>query len=143
MSAGADRQVCDMLCPLSLSLCFGTSRRNVVAEKHVPLYVPPSLSVLWDLTAEYGGGKTCIVICSAISLCALRPHGGIWGRKNMYRNMCRHLSLCALEPEGRNWNIFLVTLYIFICFCDSFVFCLSNCITGPKFLSLVISAFNF
>ena len=54
-----------------LSLCFETSRRNMGAGKHVPLYVPPSLSVLWDLTAEYGGGKICTVICAAISLSVL------------------------------------------------------------------------
>ena len=41
------------------------------AERQVPLYAPPSLFVLWDLAAEYEGGKTSTVICSAISLSVL------------------------------------------------------------------------
>ena len=40
-----------------------------------PLYL--SLFVLWDLAAEYEGGKTSTVIRFAISLCALGPSGGI------------------------------------------------------------------
>ena len=72
-------------------------------------YAPPSLSlsVLWNLAAEYRGGKKV-----PLSLCF-----GTWRRKLEY---------------------FLVALFVFICLCDRFVFCLSNCITGPKFLSLDI-----
>ena len=80
MSAGADRKVCDMLRPLS---------------------------VLWNLAAEYRGGK-------------------------------KSTSLSVLWDLTAEIGIFLVALFVFICLCERFVFCLSNCITGLKFLSLDI-----
>ena len=69
MSAGADRQVCDMLRPLYLSL-----------------------SVLWDLAEEYGGREKSTVICSARSrsvLWDLTVEIGIY----FGRPFCLHLIL--------------------------------------------------
>ena len=44
------------------------------------------------------------VIYSALSQCALEPGGGMWRRKNKYRNMLHHLSLLLgtwrLTPNG-------------------------------------------
>ena len=54
----------------------------------------------------------------------------------------RHRQGPECAPPHVVVRVVLVTLFDFICLCDSFVFCLSNCITGPKFLSLVILAFN-
>ena len=73
------------------------------------------------------------VICSAlsISLCALEPGGRISGRE-------KSTSLFVFWDLTAEIGIFLVALFVFICLCDRFVFCLSNCITGPKFLSLDI-----
>ena len=63
--------------------------------------------MLWNLAAEYRGGK-------------------------------KSTSLSVLWDLTAEIGIFLVALFVFICLCERFVFCLSNCITGLKFLSLDI-----
>ena len=75
-----------------------------------------SLSVLWDLAAEYRGGRTSTVICFfPFSHCALGPDGEMWRRRLTPDRLMAlpDLGTKVMETKREGSGVFLVTLSVF------------------------------
>ena len=75
-----------------------------------------SLSVLWDLAAEYRGGRTSTVICFfPFSHCVLGPYGGMWRRRLTPDSLMAlpDVGTKVMETKREGSGVFLVTLSVF------------------------------
>ena len=73
-----------------------------------------SLSVLWDLAAEYRGGRTSTVICFfPFSHCVLGPYGGMWRRRLTPDSLTAlpDVGTKVMETKREGSGVFLVTLF--------------------------------
>ena len=73
-----------------------------------------SLSVLWDLAAEYRGGRKSTVICFfPFSHCALGPYGGMWRRRLTPDSLMAlpDVGTKVMETKREGSGVFLVTLF--------------------------------
>ena len=73
-----------------------------------------SLSVLWDLAAEYRGGRTSTVICFfPFSHCVLGPYGGMWRRRLTPDSLMAlpDVGTKVMETKREGSGVFLVTLF--------------------------------
>ena len=73
-----------------------------------------SLSVLWDLAAEYRGGRKSTVICFfPFSHCVLGPYGGMWRRRLTPDSLMAlpDVGTKVMETKREGSGVFLVTRF--------------------------------